>query len=342
MTPSGNRSTRDGDFWLKSMDLSIILVNYNTKDFLRRCLGSVYGETRDIQFEVIVVDNASSDGSVEMLAREFPDVRRLENATNRGFAAANNQGIVSSKGDLVLLLNTDTVILGGAIQKTVRFMQAHPEAGIAGCKLVYPDYRHQRSVGTFPSLLDGFLGSSFLYLLLPPDTLVRQRSIIHFDYDSDGEADWVTGAFLLVRRGVLDRIGLLDEQFYVYSEEVDFCRRAKEAGFRVWYTASATVIHAWNGMSAASRRSLLWTLVSQMLYFKKHHRGAEQLCLILLKYLGLAARVVVYFFAGILTFNKRMIAKSVDSAYVMYRLLTTRSEYRHNSAGEVIPWTSIW
>ncbi len=323
-------------------DVSIVVVSYNARDFLKSCIDSVFRETRDVAFEVIVVDNASTDGSNEMLTACFPGVRHIRNPANRGFAAANNQGIAVAQGRYVLLLNADTEILDNAIRRTVVFMDAHPEAGVVGCRLIFGDGRVQHSVGMFPSLLEGFLGTSFLYLLLPKCALVGPHTISCFRYDTQKDVHWVIGAYFLTKKEVLERLGPLDEQFFVYSEEIDFCRRVRTAGFRVIFTPDATIVHHWAGISAVTRRGILWLLVSQFLYFKKYHHGIEMRLLIMLKYLGLFLRVFVYLFAGVLTFNRTRLAKSAYSAYALYRLLTTPLEYNRDPGGPVIPWTAVW
>lgn len=322
-------------------DLSVIIVNYNSTEDLRACLASIDRETAGIGFEVIVVDNASSGDGLDSVRASFPRVRFITNAVNRGFAAANNQGIAVARGRYLQLLNPDTEILDGALQKTVAFMKDHPRAGVVGCRLVFGDRRLQRSVGTFPSVLSLFLESSFLYLLLPRFALIGRNGVSRFDYASDAEVDWVLGAFLLIRREVVDRIGLLDEQFFVFTEEVDFCRRTKEADFQVWYTPSATVVHHCGAVRALSQRTLLWTFASQILYFKKHHRGWERRVLILLKYLGMLVRIPVHFLVGLVTFNRALLARSRYWIYAVYRLLTTRLDYQTDLRGEVVPWTKI-
>jgi hypothetical protein len=322
-------------------DLSIVIVSYNMMEDLKACLASIYRETSGLDFEVIVVDNASSSGDLDGVRGAFPQAQFIVNAVNRGFAAANNQGIAVARGRHLLLLNPDTEILDGAIQKTVEFMGGHPTAGIVGCRLVFGDRSPQRSVGTFPSILSLFLEASFLYLLLPRNALLGPTRVSVFDDAADGQVDWVLGAYMLIRREVVDRIGLLDEQFFVYTEEVDFCRRTWDAGFEIWYTPSATIVHYCGGVRSLSQRTILWTFASQMLYIRKYHRGWRRGVLIFLKYAGMVARIGVHLLLGLVTFNRARLAKSRYWAYSVYRLLTTRLEYRTDPPAEVVPWTRI-
>jgi GT2 family glycosyltransferase len=303
--------------------VSAVVVSFNGRDMLGRCLASLWAETEQAMLEVVVVDNASTDGSVEMVRDRFPRARLIVNDVNRGFAAANNQGILASTGEFILLLNPDTEIHDRAIERVLAFFERHSSAGIAGCRLEFYDGTLQCSVGAFPSLLEAFMNATFLYLLLPRTAVVRARGIAIMDYDREVEVDWVCGAFLMLRRGLIATLGGLDEQFYMYSEEVDFCRRARRAGVSVWYTPSGTVTHWWGGVSAVSERGLLWLVASQILYIRKHHRGIERALLIFLKYAGLVARIPVYAVCGLVTGNKSTLAKSRYAAAVLRRLLVS-------------------
>jgi GT2 family glycosyltransferase len=322
------------------MTLSIIIVNWNGWHFLKTCLKSVFDQTQKIEFEVIVVDNASNDGSKEKLEQEFPQVKLISNLENLGFAAANNRGIVQALGEYVLLLNPDTEVLDGAITKTVRFMEAHPQTDIVGCKLLLPNRTLQRSVRLFPSVWNVFCESTFLYLLFPKSKTFGKYYLSYFNYETPAQVDWLSGAYMMIRRRVINSIGLLDEQFYMYTEEVDYCYRAMKSGFKVWYCPHAEVIHFWGGANAINRRTMLWTFASQMMYFQKHFKGREKYLLILLKYFGLVLRGVVYFLGGCITLNKLLLSKSYYALFAMYKLVFTPWRYRHNFVGKVSPWVS--
>ena len=322
-----------------AMKLSIVVVNMNSIRFLRPCLRSVFEETERIDFEVIVVDNASTDGSCEMLAIEFPSARVIVNQENIGFAAANNQGIKASQGEYILLLNPDTEILDSAIEKTITFMAVHPNAAVVGCKLLFPDGRLQRSVGAFPCALNAFLEASFLYLLMPKTRLVSRRGFVYFDYSVEKEVDWVMGAYFMIRRSSIQELGPLDEQFYMYAEETDFCLRAKNAGREVWFVPAAKVIHHWGGMSAVNRRVILWVHLSQHLFLQKHYSGMEKHAISMFRFGGALCRVVVYSAVGLFTLNRQMFAKARYFADAIVLLSSRRWLYNREPMKQMIPWT---
>ena len=321
------------------MKLSIIIVNYNAGRTLGTCLSSIARETKDISYEVILVDNCSTDGSVEVVEKDFPDVKLIRNSENRGFAAANNIAVRNSAGEFILLLNPDTEILDGAIQKTVAFMESNPRVGVAGCKLLYPDRTLQPSVRPFPSVSGAFLEATFLYLLIPSKKVVRRRGIPNFDSSREAEVDWVIGAYFMMRRSVVERIGLLDEQFWIYGEEIDYCQRAKNAGFETWFIPHAAAVHHYGGMTSYTLRGIVWIHVGYKLYVHKHYRGARRLLLEYLKYLGIFLRAVLYPLAGCLTLNRRLFPKAYYYGVALYKVLTKKIEYVHGYAGKVEPWT---
>ena len=323
------------------MRLSIIIVNTNESKVLRPCLTSIFNETKGLDFEVIVIDNASADDSLMMLANHFAQVKVINNSENLGFAAANNRGILEARGDYILLLNPDTIVRDRAIQKTLAFMDLHPQVGIAGCKLLFPDGSLQRSARSFPTLWNVFCEVSFLYRLFPRSKLFGKYYLSYFDYDLEKEVDWLCGAFFMIRRGTYEKIGVLDEQFYMYTEEVDYCYRAKLAGDETWFVPEAEIVHFFGGVNATSRRVVLWTNASQILYFQKYFRGVQLYTLIFLKYLGIAVRIFVYVIAGLFLLNKKMFIKSYYALFALYYLCVDRWRYRHNFIGKVIPWKPV-
>ena len=323
------------------MKLSIIIVNFNGGRVLSTCLSSVFRETIDLPFEVILVDNNSTDGSVEAVETGFPAVRIIRNGENRGFAAANNIAIQDVTGEYILLLNPDTEILDGAIQKTVAFMDSRPEIGIAGCKLLYADRTVQPSVRGYPSVLAAFLDATFLHLLVPRNRIVRGKGISPFDDALAQEVDWVIGAYFMIRRSMTDKIGLLDEQFWIFGEEIDYCRRAKDAGCDTWYFPGAVVVHYWGGMTAYNLRVIVWLHIGVKLYADKHLRGARKFVIIYLRYLGAALRILGYPLAACLTWDRRLFTKAYYYGVALWTLMTQRVRYRRGYAGPVIPWTEF-
>jgi GT2 family glycosyltransferase len=232
------------------IDVSVVIVNWNTRELLRDCLGSVYAETREIGLEVIVVDNASSDGSADMVEAEFPRVRLIRNADNRGFAAANNQGIAVATGRYVLLLNSDTRVLDRAIARSVEFADAHPEAGVVGCRTLLTNGTVQANCYQFPSLLNLALSLSRLPMLFPRNRFFGRARMTWWAYDTVMPVDVVAGCYMLVRREALDQVGPMAEEYFMYSEDTDWCWRFHRAGWKILYTPEPTIIHYWQSSSS--------------------------------------------------------------------------------------------
>lgn len=240
-------------------DLSVVIVNWNARHLLAQCLASVYAYPPEGEFEVFVVDNASSDGSADMVRREFPQVRLIQNTENVGFARANNQAMRTSRGRYVLLLNSDTIVQPGALDSMVCFADQHPEAGVVGGRLLNADESLQPSWAQFPTFWSELLGRNFRK---------RQPMTDHLTY----EVDWVGGACLLARRKAIEVVGLLDEDFFMYSEETDWCFRMVRNGWKVYYLPSAEVIHFGGGSSQrASDEMLVQLYQSKLRFFHKHY-----------------------------------------------------------------------
>jgi len=251
--------------------ISIIVVNFNAEKLLKECLESLYRETRDTSFDVWVVDNNSRDESVRMVRENFPQVKLIENNDNLGFSKANNQAIAKSASDYILLLNPDTVVRDRAIDKMVAFMDTHPDVGISGCRVLNKDGSLQpacrRSVPT-PKV--AFYHLSGLSKLFPNSMIMAKYNLTYLDPDQSHEVDAVSGAFLLIRRAVVDQIGLLDEVFFIYGEDVDWCVRAKNAGWKVMYHSEAEILHYKGGCSANSRRTAYEFYRAMYLFHRKH------------------------------------------------------------------------
>lgn len=223
-------------------DLSIIIVNRNTRELLRACLRSLAEAPDAVSTEVTVVDNGSSDGSVAMVESAVPEVRLIRNATNTGFAYPNNQGLAVSRGRYVMLLNSDTEVRPGALQRLVEFMDEHPECGACGPKLLYPDGRLQPSCRSFPTLWVHFCDMAFLDRIFPRSRLFGNQET-WFDHQHTTPVDQPMGAALLVRREVLETVGPLDERFVLYYNDVDWCYRINQAGWSIYFVHDAVVMH---------------------------------------------------------------------------------------------------
>jgi len=251
-------------------DLSVVIVAYNCRDALADCLASLESEPCDLLLETIVVDNASRDGTAEMVRRRFERVRLIANDANRGFAAANNQGIDLASGRHILLLNPDTVVHGGAPAALVAALDADARLGVCGPQLLNADGSIQPSVRRFPTF------AALLHQYTPLRVLgflrgaYRRYKMKDFDFRTAADVDIVMGAAFCVPRRVLDEVGVLDERFFVYFEEMDFCRRVHRAGYRVRFEPAAKVTHI-GGVSAATATANLFFCRSLFRYVRKHN-----------------------------------------------------------------------
>jgi Predicted glycosyltransferases len=271
------------------IDISVIIVNWNTRDVLRDCLESVYEQTQNVRFEVIVIDNSSSDGSAEIIKQKFPQVILINNSENRGFAAANNQGIIIAKGRYVLLLNPDTVVLDGAIQKTVAFAEQHPEAGVVGIRNDQPDGSLTKNCFQFASVQNLIISSLGLHRVFANSRFFGRERLSWWDYLMVREVDVVAGCYMLVRRDAIDLIGKMDEAYFMYGEEMEWCWRFKRAGWKILYYPEARIIH-YGGMSAAQNPAnmLIEQRKSYLRFIQKRQgRIARHIALTLLLLSGL-------------------------------------------------------
>jgi N-acetylglucosaminyl-diphospho-decaprenol L-rhamnosyltransferase len=256
------------------VDLTVIIVSWNVRELLRRCLESLALDRGTM--DVIVVDNASTDGSPDMVRTDFPHVRLVRNDENHGFPAANNQGLGLSQGRTLLLLNPDTEVVGDALATMVSHMDAYPEVGALGPQLRYPDGSLQSSRRRFPSLSTALVESTVVQEWWKDNRILRRYYMSDTPDDAIQPVDWVVGACLMVRRQAYEQAGGLDEGFFMYSEEMDWCRRIKDAGWEIVYLPAATVIHH-EGKSSeqvVAERHIRFQS-SKVRYFRKHHGSAQ-------------------------------------------------------------------
>jgi O-antigen biosynthesis protein len=256
------------------MELSVIIVSYNVCDYLRQALASVIKATTGISSEIIVVDNHSSDGSVEMIRDEFRDVSLIVSAGNEGYAAACNKGIMSSSGDFVLILNPDTVVELDAIKTAVTFMRSHPDAGAAGARLVNGDGKFlPESKRGFPTPLTSFFRLTGIGKLFPHSAFFNAYYLGHLSEHETCRADILTGAFMLIRREALDRAGLFDTTFFMYGEDIDLCWRIRKAGFYNYYLPGVLVTHFKGRSAMIDRESSVRHFYEAMKIFACKHLG---------------------------------------------------------------------
>lgn len=275
------------------MQLTIIIVSFNTKDLLRKAVKSIPTKP---DWEVIVVDNASTDGSVEMLKEEFPGVKLITNSENLGFAKANNQGIKTSSGKFVLLLNSDTQVKKDALEQLVEFMQKNPQVGIASGQLLNPDGSIQPQGGYLPHLSNVAFWMLFIddipaigKYLWPYHITDRKK------FTKERRIGWVGGTAMMIKRVVLEKVGLLDEEIFMYAEDVEFCLRAQEAGFLVAITPLSKIIH-YGQQSSGGAPSAAWLGEYKGIkyIFKKHKPSWEYPIVRLLLKLGALLRMGIF------------------------------------------------
>jgi len=286
--------------------LSIIIVSWNTSRILQQCLDSIYEQTKDIDFEVIVVDNASTDNSAEMIKARFPHVILIENSNNKGFAAANNRGMAVARGRYILLLNSDTVILGNAIVETVSFADIHPNTAVIGCKVLNPDRTDQSSCFMFPSLLNLAVAITGLTAVFPHSRIFDREQLTCRNLNNIQDVDVVAGCFMLVRRAAVKQTGLMDERYFMYAEETDWCYRFKKRGWKVIFAPLGRIIH----LSGASTKKIpvqMWLQLqgSILLFFKKHKTKPAYLLACLLVALLFLTRLPYWSARTIITGNNR-------------------------------------
>ena len=261
---------------IPAMDVSIVVLNYRSRALVRQCLRGVLVAQPRCRYEVIVVDNDSGDGCLAMVAEQFPWVVRVQSRTNRGFGAGNDLGIARARGRYVMILNPDIALFPGQIDDLVSFMDAHPRAGVAGPRLLYPDGAAQESCRRFPSFLMPVYRRTVLGHLPGPRRQLERFLMNDFDHAEHRMVDWLMGACLIARRDVLEQLGGFDEKFFLYFEDLDLCRRCWDAGWQVWYVASASPVHyhqrlsAGDGVSALFKPAAWQHLRSAVRYYRKY------------------------------------------------------------------------
>ena len=253
------------------IDVSIIIVNWNTRKLLLECIDSIIEQTTEVTYEIIVVDNASSDDSVLSLKERFHQVRIIENKENLGFSKANNQGIALSTGRNICLVNSDVVILENSIDKLVRHLDENKTIGLIVPMTVDRNYKIRENVRRFPNLWNIFCESFFLHRLFKKSTFFHGRAIPTSKYSTLYEVESVSGCFMIVRRSAMNNVGLLDEDFFFYTEDVDWCKRFFDAGWKIVYLSDVKSIHLGGESSTVSpAKYQIIKEKSDLTYWKKH------------------------------------------------------------------------
>ncbi|HUY12652.1 MAG TPA: glycosyltransferase family 2 protein [Terriglobia bacterium] len=257
------------------MKLSVVIICWNDLKVISNCLRSIFAGTRSIDFEVIVSDNGSTDGSIEFIRQNYPAVRVIENRANLGFAKGNNVGITASRGEYVLILNPDTIIHDGTLDKWVAFADRHPEAGAFGCRVLNLDGSYQESARPFPTIRGDWIAALYLRPLAYISDVFIPDAYTGWKGDTERVVDWQSGCCVMFRGELLKRVGGFDEQFFYHYEEVDLCRRVWNAGYPLLFTPEVTITHL--GGQSVGRfpiRFALETYRSRYRYFYKHYGAA--------------------------------------------------------------------
>ena len=280
--------------------LSIIIVNWNAQEFLIPCLESLLRASMEFNTEIFVVDNGSTDGSGAAVRERFPEVNLIENRMNLGFAKANNQALRLSTGKYLLRLNPDTQLKNGAVQELCSFMEGHPEAGIAGAQLLNSEGTKQNSIANFPCLTTELLNKSLLRWFFPETFPGKERN-----YLEPIEVDSVIGACMMVGRGAVEQVGLLDEDYFLFLEETDWCYRMKKAGWKIYHVPQAEVYH-FQGKSVErdKKRARVEYYRSRYLFFLKNSGRLQWLILLMGLMVRLWFELIFAFIPCIFTFFK--------------------------------------
>lgn len=259
------------------MKLSLIILNYESAGLVRECIRGIHAARLALSYEIIVVDNNSGDGVGAMLARSFPGVRFIGSPVNGGCAAGNNLGLLAAQGAYALILNPDIAVLPGAIETLVTFLDAHPDAALVAPQLVNPDGTTQLSCFRFPDPLIPILRRTPLGNLPGARRRLRAYLLTSWDHTDTRTVDWVLGACMLVRMEAVERVGLMDERFFLYFEDVDWCRRFWAAGYKIYYHPASRMVHYHRRLSAVNpglkgilSASTRVHIVSGLRYFAKY------------------------------------------------------------------------
>jgi GT2 family glycosyltransferase len=305
------------------IDYSVIIVSWNAKNYLSECLQSLNEYTFTYNTEIIVVDNASTDGSPSMVQKEFPHVNLIINEYNYGFAKGNNIGINQSKGTYLFLINSDVFVKDGCIEKMIAYMDVHPDIGILGPKILDQCGKTQRSCMELPSLWNTFYSAFGLHNIFGEFQFFRGEMMTYWSHNTIRQVDIINGCFWMVRKEALDEVGLLDEQFFIYSEDKDWCKRFHETGWDVVFYPEAEAIH-YGGASSANApiRFEVEMQKANLQYWKKHHSKWGYNCYLLITLLHHMIRVLGYMCVYLISMqNRHKAAFKIKRSYAIIQWL---------------------
>lgn len=261
------------------VDISICVVNWNAKDFLDRCLNSIQKTIQELSYEVIIVDNASEDGSKEMVAEKYPRMTLIANSENRGFATANNQALEKVSGEWVFFLNPDTEILPHCLDRLKDYLETHEGVGIVAPKLLNTDGTVQRSVRRFPNFKTALYRYTFFKKMGLFSSEESKNKMSDFDFNCERSVEQPAGAALFMRKDLLDKVGWMDPSFFLFYEEVDLCLRFKKRGYEIIYYPEAEVIHHSGKSRQKNRKNIFLPTLKSMFYYFEKHNGSKKTAL---------------------------------------------------------------
>jgi len=301
------------------MDLSVVILSYNTRNLTEQVLRTVLDAASGLEVELFVVDNASRDGSADMVAEEFPQVRLLRNERNLGFAAGNNVALRQVTGRYVLLLNPDTIMRQDTLRRLVEFMDAHPEAGAAGCKILNPDGTLQLSSRRgFPTPLTAFCKMSGLSWLFPKHPVIARYNMTYLDPEEISEVEVLSGSCMMVRKKTMDQVGLLDEDYFMYGEDIDWCFRMHAAGWKIYYAPTTEIIHFKGESGRAEQMWVRYRFYEAMsIFVHKHMQHRYRFFPLWILHLGIVLYGALSFVGPLV---KRLALPAVDAVLVLIGL----------------------
>jgi hypothetical protein len=275
----------------ETVDVSIVIVSFNTKDLTRQCLEHVQKHAAAVRHEVLVVDNASGDGSADMVAAEFPRVHLVRSNENKGFAGGNNPAMKIARGRYILLLNSDAFLAEGVLEKTIDYMDDHPRIGVLGCRLTDPDGTLQPSARMLPGPLNKILHITGLAARFSKSKFFGRVDYTWWDHSEPRTVGWVVGAYFLIRRETMENIGVLDERYFLYFEEIDYCLTARRAGWEVVFYPHAEIVHIGGQstikvpgkISAKGRQMISIRLTSEFRYYRKMYGWLRLLSIVIIE-----------------------------------------------------------
>jgi GT2 family glycosyltransferase len=310
------------------VDVSIIIVNYNQFKILKECLNSITQWTDEIEYEIILVDNNSLDIDVDFLIDNFKKIKILRNSVNKGFAAANNQGIEIAQGKYILLLNNDTILIENSIQIVFNYIEANIDSKVVGCRLLNIDRTHQESFVEFPNLFNTFTESLFLYKIFKNSTIFSKYAKSFQKIETPIEVDVVRGAFMFCEADTLRKINGFDERFYFYSEETDLCYRVKSLGLKVLFYPDTSIIHL-GGATAQSDNAFYFKnqAISKIQFYQKHFNFYKRFLVICIYKFGILLRIPLYLILGIFRIDTKYLTKAFY--YFLQLLIHPKNKFKN-------------